>query len=219
MGSPEHFDNQLRNKIWYAFFGWKAMMEQDYRAISRKLCVKINDQKVQVPDQSQGVIFINIDSFAGGSRLWRSDVGEAEQAHNDQLFEAVSVDGPLHLGQIKTGISNAQKLGQCKRVELQLLDKMHIQFDGEPEFLPPCSASIVHAGQALMLCNRDRLSHNAYVEVADTQPAADAVDVNGIFASVLKEAQQAGTIDARQARVLKKSFGSHMQLQLQSRRK
>jgi len=186
------------------------MMEQDYRGINRRLSVGIDDQTVPVPDQSQGVIFINIDSFAGGSRLWQSDGDHHEQAHNDEKLEAVSVDGPLHLGQIKTGISKAQKLGQCKRFELQLLHTTHIQFDGEPEFLPPCNATIVHAGQALMLCNRHPLSHNGHAEVADAPPV-DAVDMNSIVAAVLKEAQQAGTIDARQARTLKKSFGSHLQ--------
>jgi diacylglycerol kinase (ATP) len=206
MHSPEQFDSQLRNKIWYAFFGWKAMMGQDYHGISSRVSLKIDGKEVCVPPQSQGVILVNIDSFAGGSRLWHADGEYHEQAHNDQLVEVVSVDGPLHLGQIKTGISEGQKLGQCKRVELRFLQMTHIQFDGEPEMLPPCRATVVHAGQALMLCNSDRLSHH---RMPDAARKHTAIDFDQVVASVLKDAQQSGIIDARQARNLKKSFSAH----------
>ena len=182
------------------------MIGQDYHCINRRLSLKIDGKEVGVPAESQGVILVNIDSFAGGSRLWHPDGEYAEQAHNDQLVEVVSVDGPLHLGQIKTGISEGQKLGQCKRVELRFLQATHIQFDGEPEMLPPCRATVVHAGQALMLCNRDRLSHP---KMADADDKHAAFDFDQVVASVLKDAQQSGIIDARQARNLKKSFAAH----------
>ena len=179
-------------------------MEQDYHFINRRLSVKIDGKESAIPDESQGVIVVNIDSFAGGSRLWRSCGEHREQQHNDKVIEVVSVDGPLHLGRIKTGMSEGQKLGQCTRgIEVRFLQKTHVQFDGEPEMLPPCRATIVHAGQALMLCNSDRLSRHKH-------PEAPAIDFDEVVGSVLKEAQQSGTIDARQARALKKSFGAHL---------
>jgi hypothetical protein len=86
---------------------------------------------------------------------------------------------------------------------MRLLQNTHVQFDGEPELLPPCRATIVHAGQALMLCNSDH-----------RQPEAAAAEFtfefDEVVATVLKEAQQSGTIDARQARALRKSFASRM---------
>lgn len=176
-------------------------MEQDYHGIKRRLVLTIDGQQVDVPDESQGVILTNIDSFAGGSRLWQSGQGYHKQAHNDEIVEAVSVDGSLHLGQIKTGISHGQRLGQCKRVEMRLLQNTHVQFDGEPELLPPCRATVVHAGQALMLCNSDH-------KQAQAAPADATFDFNEVIGTVLKEAQQSGTIDARQARALKKSFAA-----------
>jgi hypothetical protein len=204
MRSPEKFDSQLRNKIWYAFFGWKAMIGQDYHGINRRLSLKIDGRDVGVSDESQGLIIINIDSFAGGSRLWHPDAQYVEQSHNDQVVEVVSVDGPLHLGQIKTGISEGQKLGQCKRVELRFLQTTHIQFDGEPEMLPPCRATVMHAGQALMLYNGDRSHH----KIPDAAHRHSSFDFDKVVASVLNDAQQSGIIDARQARTLKKSFGA-----------
>ena len=75
--------------------------------------------------------------------------------------------------------------------------------------LPPCRATVVHAGQALMLCNRDRLSHP---KMADADDKHAAFDFDQVVASVLKDAQQSGIIDARQARNLKKSFAAHAKL-------
>jgi diacylglycerol kinase (ATP) len=162
---------------------------------------------VSIPDESQGVILININSFAGGSRLWQPTWQHREQNHNDELVEVVSVDGPLHLGQIKAGISHGLNLGQCKRFEVRFLQKTHVQFDGEPELLPPCRATVAHAGQAQMLCNRDYLLRFKQLEAA---PKDDATDFDEVVVRVLKEAQQSGTIDARQARALKKCFAVHL---------
>ena len=184
-------------------------MRQDYHGINRRLSLKIDGEEVQIPDESQGVILTNIDSFAGGSRLWQSGGGFREPSHSDEMVEVVSVEGPLHLGQIKTGISQGQKLGQCKRVEVRLNQKTHIQFDGEPELLQPCRATVVHAGQALMLCNCDSVLQHRQLEAA--HPEAP-FDFDQVVANVLKEAQQSGTIDGRQARSLKKSFSAHVKL-------
>jgi hypothetical protein len=85
----------------------------------------------------------------------------------------------------------------------------HIQFDGEPEMLPPCRATVLHAGQALMLCNSDRLAHH---RMPDAARKHTAIDFDQVVASVLKDAQQSGVIDARQARNLKKSFSAHAKL-------
>ena len=183
-------------------------MGQDYRFINRRLSLKIDGSAVAVPDESQGVILVNIDSFAGGSRLWQSHEGHHGQQHNDKVVEVVSVDGPLHLGQIKTGISEGQKLGQCSRFfEVRFFQKTHVQFDGEPELLPPCRATVVHAGQALMLCNSDRLLRHKHPEASPKDPT---IDFDEVVVGVLKEAQQSGTIDSRQARALKKSFATHL---------
>jgi diacylglycerol kinase (ATP) len=189
------------------------MLGQDYHFINRRLSVKIDGKEAAIPDESQGVILININSFAGGSRLWQSNGEHREQNHDDEAVEVVSVDGPMHLGQIKTGISHGQNLGQCKRFEVRFFQKTHVQFDGEPEMLPPCRATVAHAGQALMLCNCDHVPRVKHLEEDPTDPA---IDFDEVVVSVLKEAQRSGTIDARQARALKKSFGVHLKQHQQS---
>jgi diacylglycerol kinase (ATP) len=173
------------------------MLGQDYHRINRRLSLEINGRAIPIPDHSQGIIFANIDSFAGGSRLWQADEASMQQAHDDGLVEAVSVDGPLHLGRIKTGISHGERLGQCRRAELHFLEKTHVQFDGEPEIIAACRATIAHAGQALMLCNSGLSSSHRPPAARD---AASASQLNSIVASELQEAQSSGTIDDRMRR-------------------
>lgn len=50
----------------------------------------------------------------------------------DGLLDIVSIRGAFHLGQIKVGLSNAQRLCQCRRVTIKIKSKVAVQIDGEP---------------------------------------------------------------------------------------
>lgn len=51
----------------------------------------------------------------------------------DGVLDIVSVRGPIHLGQIRVGLSNAQRLCQCREATIFVKKKkVAVQIDGEP---------------------------------------------------------------------------------------
>lgn len=50
----------------------------------------------------------------------------------DGLLDVVSIRGAFHLGQIKVGLSNAQRLCQCREATIIVKKKVAVQIDGEP---------------------------------------------------------------------------------------
>jgi Diacylglycerol kinase accessory domain len=50
----------------------------------------------------------------------------------DGYLDVVSIRRDFHLGQIKLGLSNAQRLCKCREATIIIKDKVAVQLDGEP---------------------------------------------------------------------------------------
>jgi macrodomain Ter protein organizer (MatP/YcbG family) len=50
----------------------------------------------------------------------------------DGYLDVISIRGAFHLGQIKVGLSNAQRLCQCREAVITISNQMAVQVDGEP---------------------------------------------------------------------------------------
>jgi Diacylglycerol kinase accessory domain len=50
----------------------------------------------------------------------------------DGLLDIVSIRGAFHLGQIRVGLSTAQKICQCREATIIINRKVSVQIDGEP---------------------------------------------------------------------------------------
>ncbi|KAA8594487.1 hypothetical protein FQN60_011622 [Etheostoma spectabile] len=71
---------------------------------------------------------------------------------DDGLLEVVGVFGSFHCAQIQVKLANPVRLGQAHTVRLVLKSsKMPMQVDGEPWAQGPCTITITHKTQALML--------------------------------------------------------------------
>ena len=67
---PLMFFNKIVNKIWYAIVGFLTFLfkkKTDLSTICKLFC---DDQEMNIPKGTQGIIMTNIGSYAGGSKLW-----------------------------------------------------------------------------------------------------------------------------------------------------
>jgi hypothetical protein len=95
---PQLFMSQLVNKLWYGVLGLKAFLQQPELELADSISLECDGQPVLIPAGTQGLVVLNVDSYAGGSRVWaddvdlkeKIDVGETtwkKSAPNDGLFE------------------------------------------------------------------------------------------------------------------------------------
>lgn len=67
---PGLFFSSLVNKMWYALVGFRTFInkQKDLSKYSSIICDGI---PVEIPEGTQGIIVLNINSYAGGSKLWQ----------------------------------------------------------------------------------------------------------------------------------------------------
>jgi hypothetical protein len=152
--------------------------------LHRKLTLFLDGERVHLPSSIQGVVFLNINSFMGGGRMWdaarrrggglwwttpkltsRSPKATApcEGKQNsganadDGILEVVAVDGSLHLARILLGMARPHQIGQATLVEIASSDTVLMQVDGEPrELSGPWKTQLeVSTEPALVLRNHD----------------------------------------------------------------
>ena len=189
---PELFFSRLTNKIWYAVLGAEDIFKASCDDIPERVTLIADGVEVPVPDDSQGLVLLNIDSYAGGIKLWATGssgnpestegyigktknnrkrlssidskdgedvtledlIGRAEDDSScqDGMIDIISIRGCLHLGQINIGLSQAQRICQCKEIEIKTSRKYPCQLDGEPWGQAPCVFKIRRKKeQAVML--------------------------------------------------------------------
>ncbi|MEQ2188565.1 hypothetical protein GOODEAATRI_016348, partial [Goodea atripinnis] len=139
--------------------------------------LELDGERVALPSL-EGIIVCNIGYWGGGCRLWEGmgDDPCPPTRLDDGLLEVVGVFGSFHCAQIQVKLANPVRLGQahtqryvlntcrstgCRSLTsglsiftLQLVLKsstMPMQVDGEPWAQGPCTITITHKTQALML--------------------------------------------------------------------
>ena len=67
---PELFFSRMTNKVWYAVLGAEDIFKNSCIDIPRRMTLICDGVEVAIPDDCQGLVFLNIDSYAGGINLW-----------------------------------------------------------------------------------------------------------------------------------------------------
>jgi diacylglycerol kinase (ATP) len=125
----------------------------------------VDGVSVDIPDNTEGLIFLNISHWGGGSDLWgvtfESDADpllEAKRFLNpridDKMLEVAAVSSSFHLATITAlPLNHATRLCQGAHIELVIEPEndMPIQVDGEPTTVKGCRVVISHHGQAVLL--------------------------------------------------------------------
>jgi diacylglycerol kinase family enzyme len=71
--SPNFFFHQWMNKIWYGIMGWQEIWRhENYLEYFATEYIELycDDERIHLPTDCQGIVFVNIQSYGGGSVLW-----------------------------------------------------------------------------------------------------------------------------------------------------
>lgn len=159
--APFLFVNSLTNKFWYGVCGLFQIMFGIRRDLSRSTTLYCDGQKVKLPSGVRGLVVLNINSYAGGVKLWNpetrplgvedlvragdnvlQEVTWGSAASDDGMLEVMGVYGIRHLGLIKSGIGKAVPVCQGKELLFQFKNLIPMQVDGEPFMVRPCDVRI-----------------------------------------------------------------------------
>jgi diacylglycerol kinase (ATP) len=79
---PQWFFSRLINKAMYALFGAEDIIKSSNVHVRREIKLIADGVEVPLPSDSQGIIFLNIDSYAGGVPLWSHGVQQNSTGNN-----------------------------------------------------------------------------------------------------------------------------------------
>jgi len=197
---------------------------------------------VEIPEDCQGLIFLNIDSYAGGIKLWaggrfpgqdsdsddddedeeeekgsklRRRFGSMDSSHNpptveellktrthdsscqDGRIDVISIRGCLHLGQINVGLSSAQRLCQCRELEITTNRKYPCQLDGEPWGQSACTFKVTRKEETATMLHRAE--------------ARTGGDVATEMVELLDWAEEQGILNKKQHQKITKEFSRRIE--------
>mmetsp|Transcript_23617 Transcript_23617/g.65529 ORF Transcript_23617/g.65529 Transcript_23617/m.65529 type:complete len:1027 (-) Transcript_23617:108-3188(-) len=121
----------------------------------------------------------------------------------DGLLDIVSVRGTFHLGQIRVGLSTAQKLCQCREATIIIKRKVAVQIDGEPRRQNVCTLRIRRKKDAAIMLHRS---------------ADESKGVETEMANLLDWAKNRHLIDGRVHEAMMKEFSRRIESKTRQRR-
>lgn len=148
--NPEHFTSRTRNLLFYGLEGGKDLFKHQWRNLMDHVTIECDGFDYTPRLKAYGthsVMFLNIRSYAGGTKPWNRKNGA--QCMNDGLLEVVAIDN-LDLAILHAGGSGAS-VCQCKRAVITTNSCVPMQIDGEPCLMKPCRIVIEHRNRSKVL--------------------------------------------------------------------
>ncbi|CAF4103107.1 unnamed protein product [Rotaria sp. Silwood2] len=157
--NPNKFNSRIQAKGYYLKTGLRKMMKKGgLKDFTRDIVLEVDGRRVDLPSL-EGIIIMNILSWASGANLWGHEKDDkfSRPTHYDGMLEVVGVTGIVHLGQIQSGIRSGVRLAQGGHVHIRMNNDypVPVQVDGEPWLQPPCDITIIRSAlKATMLRKR-----------------------------------------------------------------
>ena len=126
------FVHALTNKLLYAVFGARDFIEHSFAGLKRDVEVTVDGKVIDFPEDTEGIILLNINSFSGGVRMWATRDEFTKSLKDDGVLEIVAVSGALHLGQLNARLAKPVQVAQGRDVSIELKRDLPVQIDGEP---------------------------------------------------------------------------------------
>jgi len=120
----------------------------------------------------------------------------------DGILEVVSIRSLFHLGQIRVGLSNAQRLCQCRHIKIVTRKKVAFQIDGEPWRQDKCVLEIRRKRDPALMLHRSLDGDGAETEMS----------------KLLEWAEDRQLIDGPVHRILMKEFSRRIESKTRRRR-
>ncbi|CAF1103121.1 unnamed protein product [Adineta steineri] len=157
--NPNKFNSRIQAKGYYLKTGLRKMMKKGgLKDFTRDIVLEVDGKRVELPSL-EGIVIMNILSWASGANLWGHEKDDKfnRPTHYDGMLEVVGVTGIVHLGQIQSGIRSGVRLAQGGHVHIRMNNDypVPVQVDGEPWLQPPCDITIIRSAlKATMLRKR-----------------------------------------------------------------
>jgi diacylglycerol kinase (ATP) len=68
--NPQFFFHAYVNKLFYGIMGWREIWKQTCENLPKNIELYHDGKKIHLPSDTQGIVFLNISSYGGGSILW-----------------------------------------------------------------------------------------------------------------------------------------------------
>lgn len=162
--NPGAFKSRFMNKMKYGLQGAGVVLGRQTKKLTDGMTLVCDgkDYTSFIREKKLGAItFLNVNNYMAGCDVWGTK--QAVQDHgmqfaapsiNDHLIEVVGMTGTSMIkAQMKTGVSHAIRICQCKTAVLKTEKPIPVQMDGEPSMLAgPCEIKVERKNQATVLC-------------------------------------------------------------------
>uniref|UniRef100_A0A8C5ZBC2 Diacylglycerol kinase accessory domain-containing protein n=1 Tax=Marmota marmota marmota TaxID=9994 RepID=A0A8C5ZBC2_MARMA len=76
----------FKNKIWYGLLGSKELLQRSYRKLEERVHLECDGEPISLPNL-QGIVVLNITSYAGGVNFWGSNTATAVSMEQEMGWE------------------------------------------------------------------------------------------------------------------------------------
>ncbi|XP_004646347.1 diacylglycerol kinase kappa [Octodon degus] len=161
---PDQYNSRLKNKIWYGLLGSKELLQRSYRKLEERVHLECDGEAISLPNL-QGIVVLNITSYAGGVNFWGSNTEAAEYeapAIDDGKLEVVAIFGSVQMAMSRIINLHHHRIAQCHELMITIdgEEGIPVQVDGEAWIQRPGIIKIRYKNAAQMLM-RDRDFENS----------------------------------------------------------
>ncbi|XP_028378811.1 diacylglycerol kinase kappa [Phyllostomus discolor] len=161
---PGQYNSRLKNKMWYGLLGSKELLQHSYRKLEERVHLECDGEAISLPNL-QGIVVLNITSYAGGINFWGSSTATTEYeapAIDDGKLEVVAIFGSIQMAMSRIINLHHHRITQCREVMITIdgEEGIPVQVDGEAWVQSPGIIKIRYKNAAQML-TRDRDFENS----------------------------------------------------------
>ncbi|XP_077003134.1 diacylglycerol kinase kappa [Tamandua tetradactyla] len=161
---PGQYNSRLKNKMWYGLLGSKELLQRSYRKLEERVHLECDGEAISLPNL-QGIVVLNIASYAGGVNFWGSSTATVEYeapAIDDGKLEVVAIFGSMQMAMSRIINLHHHRIAQCREVMITIEGEegIPVQVDGEAWIQRPGLIKIRYKNAAQML-TRDRDFENS----------------------------------------------------------
>ncbi|KFO22636.1 Diacylglycerol kinase kappa, partial [Fukomys damarensis] len=162
--NPKQYNSRFKNKIWYGLLGSKELLQRSYRKLEERVHLECDGEAIPLPNL-QGIVVLNINSYAGGVNFWGSNTAATEYeapAIDDGKLEVVAIFGATQMAMSRIINLQHHRIAQCRELMITIdgEEGIPVQVDGEAWIQRPGLIKIRYKNAAQMLM-RDRDFENS----------------------------------------------------------
>ncbi|XP_073918283.1 diacylglycerol kinase kappa [Castor canadensis] len=161
---PGQCNSRFKNKIWYGLLGSKELLQRSYRKLEERVHLECDGEAISLPNL-QGIVVLNITSYAGGVNFWGGNTATTEYeapAIDDKKLEVVAIFSSMQMAMSRIINLHHHRIAQCREVVITIdgEEGIPVQVDGEAWVQKPGLIKIRYKNAAHMLM-RDRDFENS----------------------------------------------------------